>query len=101
MMDLTHMPMCKDEQEEGKLCVKSCKKRPLIVHAVQINYLFTVRSKEDSEDAKGWKVGKPGDYLMIGIEDEKYICDRDIFEKTYDFIPQYTGRPYPHTPAEF
>ena len=32
------------------------------------------------------KQGKPGDYLMRGIEGELYICDGPIFEKTYDFL---------------
>ena len=33
-----------------------------------------------------YKQGKPGGYLMRGIEGELYICDQDIFEKTYDFV---------------
>jgi hypothetical protein len=33
-----------------------------------------------------YKQGKPGDYLMRGIDGELYICDGAIFEKTYDWI---------------
>jgi len=33
-----------------------------------------------------YKQGKPGDYLMQGIDGELYICDKLIFEKTYDFV---------------
>ena len=33
-----------------------------------------------------YKMGKVGDYLMRGIEGELYICDKGIFEKTYDWI---------------
>jgi len=33
-----------------------------------------------------YKQGKPGDYLMKGIDGELYICDGPIFERTYDFV---------------
>lgn len=54
-------------------------KKPLQVHACQINLPegFIVDTKE------GQMAGKPGDYLMTGVEGERYIIDRVIFEKTY------------------
>ena len=62
----------------------SCRKKPITVHALQINFPegFWVSSKE------GAHLGKPGDYLMFGIEGEKYICDKDIFEKSYDKVSE-------------
>ena len=30
--------------------------------------------------------GKKGDYLVIGVMDEKYIVKREIFEQTYDRV---------------
>ena len=60
-----------------------CKKRPIIVHAKQINEEFRVNTLEGN-----YKQGKPGDYLMRGIEGELYICDKEIFEKSYDWIKQ-------------
>ena len=59
-----------------------CKKKPIIVHALQLNFPegFEVTTKE------GKLRGKPGDYLMFGIEGEKYPCDREIFEKSYEVI---------------
>lgn len=33
---------------------------------------------------EGTVIGKPGDWLMIGIDGEKYICDDTIFKKTYN-----------------
>ena len=61
--------------------MKGCLKRPIIVHAKQINEDFRVDTLEGN-----YKQGKAGDYLMKGIDGELYICDKDIFEKTYDFV---------------
>jgi len=63
--------------------MKSCMKRPIVVHAIQVEDEFRVNTLEGN-----YKQGKPGDYLMKGIDGELYICDREIFEKTYDFIDQ-------------
>lgn len=59
-----------------------CKKKPIIIHAIQMNFPegFKVTSRE------GPVIGKQGDYLMFGIEGEKYPCARRIFEKSYDLI---------------
>jgi hypothetical protein len=58
-----------------------CVKRPIIVHAKQIQEDFRVNTLEGN-----YKQGKSGDYLMRGIDGELYICDKSIFEKTYDFV---------------
>ena len=41
---------------------------------------FIVRTME------GTMRGKIGDYLMKGVNGELYVCDREVFEKTYEFI---------------
>jgi hypothetical protein len=61
--------------------MKPCMKRPITVHAIPIHEPFRVNTLEGN-----YKQGKVGDYLMKGIDGELYICDKDIFEKTYDFI---------------
>ena len=58
-----------------------CVKRPIVVHAKRMDEEFRVETLEGN-----YKQGKPGDYLMRGIEGELYICDGPIFEKTYDFL---------------
>ena len=62
--------------------IKDCRKKPIIVHCLQMNFPegFEVTTKE------GKLSGKQGDYLMFGIDGEKYPCDKDIFERTYDII---------------
>ena len=58
-----------------------CVKRPIVVHAKLMLEEFRVNTLEGN-----YKQGKPGDYLMRGIDGELYICDGPIFEKTYDFV---------------
>ena len=58
--------------------VRGCTGR---VQARQIQEEFRVNTLEGN-----YKKGKAGDYLMRGVDAELYICDKDIFEKTYDFI---------------
>jgi len=58
-----------------------CMKKPIPIKAVQIDHPFQVDTLEGN-----YKTGKAGDYLMCGIEDELYICDKNIFEKTYDWL---------------
>ena len=61
--------------------LKGCMKKPIPVKAVQMHGEFRVKTLEGD-----YKQGKAGDYLMCGIENELYICDKEIFEKSYDFI---------------
>lgn len=56
---------------------KMATKKPIPIRVFQVNEPFEVESKE------GLVKGKPGDYLMIGIEGELYICDEAIFNKSY------------------
>lgn len=61
--------------------MRSCMKRPIAIHAKQIHEEFRVDTLEGN-----YTQGKPGDYLMQGVDGELYICDREIFEKTYDWV---------------
>lgn len=79
---MTTYPQSIDELADVELfkSFKNCMKKPIMVQAVQMNEDFRVNSLEGN-----YKQGKAGDYLMSGIEGELYICDKDIFEKSYDF----------------
>ena len=66
------------EEVDGLL---PCIKIPTIVYAKQIDEEFRVNSLEGD-----YAKGKPGDYLMKGIEGELYVCDRDIFQESYSVI---------------
>lgn len=66
---------------ETVLGMLPCKKRPIVVFAKQMDCEFRVDTLEGD-----YKQGKPGDYLIKGINDELYICDKEIFECSYDFV---------------
>lgn len=57
-------------------------KKPIPVQCIQIQEAFEVETLE------GVLRGKPGDYLMVGIEGEMYPCEQEIFEKTYDMLDE-------------
>ena len=61
--------------------MRPCRKRPVIVHAKKMDIEFRVITLEGD-----YKLGKPGDYLMKGIDGENYICDGNIYERSYDFV---------------
>jgi len=66
------------EEVEG---MGPCMKRPIIVHAKKMDEEFRVNTLEGN-----YKQGKPGDYLMRGIDGELCICDGPIFERSYDMV---------------
>lgn len=55
-------------------------KKPITIKAIQIHKPFQVKTLE------GILRGKAGDYLVEGIKGELYVCDRKIFEKSYDEV---------------
>ena len=63
--------------------VAECQHLGSVVHAKKMDEEFRVYPLEGN-----YKQGKPGDYLMCGIEGELYICDGEIFEKSYDFVQE-------------
>lgn len=63
--------------ETPHLDFKTAIKKPIPVKCIQIQEPFQVESLE------GTVTGKAGDWLMIGVNGEKYICDNAIFKKTY------------------
>ena len=63
--------------------MKKCMKKPIPVHAKQINVPFRVETLEGN-----YKQGKPGGYLMRGVLNELYICDQEIFEMSYDWLTE-------------
>lgn len=69
-------PMNADPGVEFQKAVK----KPIPVDCVQIHDPFEVESLE------GLVRGKPGDWLMRGVRGEMYVCDREIFEQTYELV---------------
>ena len=67
----------------NRICgsIKSYRKKPVIIQAVQMNGDFIVNTLE------GEMRGKKGDYLVYGTHDEEYPVRKDIFEENYEVIP--------------
>lgn len=55
-------------------------KKPIPVRCIQIDEPFEVETME------GVLKGKKDDYLIVGIQNEMYPIDKDIFFKTYDIV---------------
>lgn len=60
-------------------------KKPILIKAIQIDESFQVKTLEGTFTAKA------GDYLIEGVVEELYPCDKKIFEKSYDEITQFKG----------
>lgn len=57
------------------------RKRPIEVQAYQTD------KEEIIHTLEGDMTASVGDYIITGVNGEKYPCKPDIFEKTYDPIP--------------
>jgi len=67
--------------ELPELPFRQAVKRPTPQKCVQIMEDFKVHTLE------GVMQGKAGDYLMVGVRGELYVCDQDIFRETYELLP--------------
>lgn len=54
------------------------RKKPIVVEAVQLTEEVQIETLE------GVMTGRPGDWLITGVNGEKYPCKPDIFEATYE-----------------
>jgi hypothetical protein len=68
------------DQLRGKFGKRIYKKKPIEIEAYQIDNPFYVETLE------GTMKGKAGDYIIIGVRNELYICDSGIFNETYDYV---------------
>ena len=58
--------------------MKNYRKKPMVIQAEQQDKAFEVETLE------GASKGKAGDYLIIGIKGEKYPCNKEVFEASYE-----------------
>lgn len=77
MNEITHSYI---DHLKGKFGRRVYRKRPLEIEAYQMNEDFHVKTME------GTMRGKKGDYVIIGIRGELYICNEEIFNTTYEFV---------------
>ena len=65
---------------KGRIGEMRYRKKPIEIEAYQINEDFHVKTME------GTMKGKAGDYCIVGIRNELYVCNQEIFNETYDFV---------------
>lgn len=58
--------------------IKKYRKKPIVVEAYQTQKEMIIHTLEGELKAD------PGDYIITGVNGEKYPCKPDIFEKTYE-----------------
>ena len=56
-------------------------KKPVIIDAYQTDKDVYIETLE------GVMHASPGDWIITGVNGEKYPCKPDIFKKTYDAVP--------------
>lgn len=56
------------------------RKKPVVIRAKQLEEKVEIATRE------GTVVGYPGDYLIEGVEGERYPCGEEIFEQTYELV---------------
>lgn len=61
---------------------KKYHKKPVVVEVYQTDKEIVIHTLE------GDMTASVGDYIITGVNGEKYPCKPDIFEKTYDEITE-------------
>ncbi len=56
------------------------RKRPVIIDAYQTDKKIVIHTLE------GDMTASPGDYIITGVNGEKYPCKPDIFARTYELV---------------
>lgn len=60
--------------------IKKYRKKPVVVQAYRTDKEITIHTLE------GDMLASKGDYIITGVNGEKYPCKPDIFEKTYELV---------------
>jgi len=58
------------------------RKKPVVVKAEKLT------SKKEIETLEGTMTGSVGDWLVTGVDGEKYPCKPDIFRRTYEPVDE-------------
>lgn len=62
--------------------IKKYVKKPVVVEAYQTDREITIHTLE------GDLMASVGDYIITGVNSEKYPCKPDIFKKTYEEVKE-------------
>ena len=62
--------------------IKKYRKKPIMVTAYKTDKPLIIKT------SKYTFMASAGDYIVTGIDGEKYPCKPDIFEKTYELVEE-------------
>lgn len=62
----------------GNLSFGCFRKKPVVIRAARIISPMSIDTLE------GMMRGQPGDWLIIGVQGERYFCKNNIFRQTYE-----------------
>lgn len=65
------------------------RKRPVVVEAIELTKSTVVRTRE------GDMIAGPGDWLITGVEGEKYPCSPKTFSQSYEHVDGHRFRKRP------
>lgn len=71
------------------------RKKPVVVRAAQATHSGVIHTLE------GIMAFHPGDWIIQGVKGEIYPCRDDIFQATYDRVPEYDPDDPPAAHIEF
>jgi hypothetical protein len=60
------------------------RKKPIVIDAFQTNTKTIIHTLE------GDMIANVGDWIITGVNNEKYPCKPDIFEKTYELVEDFS-----------
>lgn len=62
------------------------RKKPIVIEAYQTNEVRYIKTLEGTMKAE------IGDYIITGVNGEKYPCKPDIFDKSYEKVEEFVDR---------
>lgn len=62
------------------------RKKPIVIDAEQLNLSHSHVGHILIETLEGPLIARHGDWIITGVQGEKYPCKPDIFEMTYEAI---------------
>jgi len=85
--------------------MRKFRKKPQVIEAIQFNYIDNIDGPQtvalavalglsrygssklwEIETLEGWHIVRDGDWIITGIQGERYPCKPDIFEQTYEEV---------------
>ncbi len=79
--------------DDPEWLIDALKKQMITIHHSDRDYaLWRINTLEDGPNGEAKHIAEPGDWIIKGVHGELYPCKPDIFEKTYDPMPDESSQ---------